>query len=67
MTTEPLRCSFCGKSQHDVLLLIAGSHLVGCLICEACTNECCKIVAGYLTDVHDFGARCSYKFLAEGA
>ena len=47
--------------------LIAGRYLDGCLICEACTNECCKIVTGYLTDVHDCGARCSYKFLAEGA
>lgn len=65
--TEPLHCSFCGKTQHDVLLLIAGGHLVGSLICEECTNECCKIVTDYLTDAHDRRARCNYKFLSEGA
>lgn len=65
--TEPLYCSFCGKSQHDVLLLIAGAHLVGCLICEECTRLCSNIVADHLIDAFGHMNRCDYKFLTGGA
>lgn len=36
-----LYCSFCGKSQHEVLKLIAGP---GVFICEECTDLCVAIV-----------------------
>ena len=37
----PLRCSFCGKSQHDVQKLIAGP---GVYICDECVGLCDEIL-----------------------
>jgi ClpX C4-type zinc finger len=40
---EPtLRCSFCGKSQHEVKALVAGP---GVAICEACVELCNGVIA----------------------
>ncbi len=39
---EALRCSFCGKSQHDVVRLVAGP---GVYICNECVDLCDQIIA----------------------
>ncbi len=39
-----LYCSFCGRSQHEVVLLIAGPHPM--FICDACVDQCMQLVAG---------------------
>lgn len=41
MAPEP-HCSFCGKSQADVLQIIAGP---GAFICNECVQMCVEIVA----------------------
>jgi len=38
---QPLRCSFCGKSQHDVRKLIAGP---GVYVCDACVEVCLDVI-----------------------
>jgi hypothetical protein len=38
---QPLRCSFCGKSQHDVRKLIAGP---GAYICDECVELCLDVI-----------------------
>jgi hypothetical protein len=38
---RPLRCSFCGKSQHDVRRLIAGP---GVYICDECVEVCLDVI-----------------------
>lgn len=38
----PLYCSFCGKSQHDVVVLIAGPTV---FICDECTDLCASLAA----------------------
>ena len=38
----PLRCSFCGKDQHQVEKLIAGP---GVYICDQCIALCAEILA----------------------
>src|SRR5499433_2073631 len=40
-TKKPLHCSFCGKSQHEVLKLIAGPTV---FICDECIELCMDIV-----------------------
>ena len=40
-TKKPLHCSFCGKSQHEVLKLIAGPTV---FICDECVELCMDIV-----------------------
>jgi hypothetical protein len=40
--SDPLYCSFCGKSQHEVRKLIAGPTV---FICDACVEVCRDIVA----------------------
>jgi len=41
---QPLHCSFCLKSQHEVAKLIAGP---GCIfICDGCVGLCDTILAG---------------------
>ena len=37
-----LYCSFCGKSQHEVLVLIAGPTV---FICDECTDLCSSLAA----------------------
>ncbi len=37
-----LYCSFCGKSQHEVLVLIAGPTV---FICDECTDLCASMTA----------------------
>lgn len=39
-----LHCSFCGKSQHQVKMLIAGPR--GVFICNECVGLCDTIIAG---------------------
>jgi ClpX C4-type zinc finger len=39
---EALRCSFCGKSQHKVVRLVAGP---GVYICNECVDLCNQIMA----------------------
>jgi len=36
-----LRCSFCGKSQHDVMKLIGGPKVY---ICDECVDVCLSII-----------------------
>lgn len=40
---QPLRCSFCGKSEHEVTYLIAGGAS-SVYICGACVEKCVDIV-----------------------
>jgi ATP-dependent Clp protease ATP-binding subunit ClpX len=40
-TKDPLYCSFCGKSQHDVRKLIAGSTTY---ICDECVELCMDLI-----------------------
>lgn len=40
---NPLRCSFCGKSQKEVKKLVAGP--AGVYICEECIGLCNDIIA----------------------
>ncbi|MGB9668289.1 MAG: ATP-dependent Clp protease ATP-binding subunit ClpX [bacterium] len=42
VSKEPLRCSFCGKSQNEVKKLIAGP---GVYICDQCVRICMDILA----------------------
>ena len=46
-TGEPLKCSFCGKSQKQVKKLIAGP---GVYICDECIDLCNEIIEEELTD-----------------
>ena len=39
---NPLYCSFCGKSQHEVRKLIAGPTV---FICDECVELCLDIIA----------------------
>ena len=41
---QTLHCSFCGKSQHQVKMLIAGPR--GVFICDECVGLCDTIIAG---------------------
>src|SRR5271166_5398326 len=41
---EPLHCSFCLRSQHEVKKLIAGPGFI--FICDACVALCDAIIAG---------------------
>jgi ATP-dependent Clp protease ATP-binding subunit ClpX len=42
--SETYYCSFCGKSQHQVLRLIAGPTV---FICDECVEVCRDIVGKY--------------------
>jgi ATP-dependent Clp protease ATP-binding subunit ClpX len=47
-TTPPImHCSFCGKSQHEVIKLIAGPSVY---ICNECIDLCGDIVKSELTE-----------------
>ena len=53
-----LRCSFCGKTQHQVRKLIAGPKVH---ICDECVEICVGIVAPERTDPTDRSlVRCSF-------
>ena len=39
--TDALKCSFCGKTQHQVFKLVAGP---GVYICDQCIDLCNQIV-----------------------
>jgi len=45
-----LYCSFCGKNNHEVLLLIAGPTV---FICDECIDLCTEIVAAKRKIVRD--------------
>ena len=49
-SNEPLRCSFCGKSQDEVKKLVAGR---GVYICDECIEVCINIVADELNEMED--------------
>ncbi|MDN6568986.1 MAG: ATP-dependent Clp protease ATP-binding subunit ClpX, partial [Tetragenococcus halophilus] len=36
-TNQPVRCSFCGKTQEEVRKIVAGP---GVYICDECINLC---------------------------
>ena len=40
-SSDPLYCSFCGKSQHEVKKLIAGPTV---FICDECVDLCVDII-----------------------
>jgi hypothetical protein len=40
---KTLHCSFCGKSQHKVKMLVAGPAV---FICDACIGLCQQIISG---------------------
>ena len=46
-----LKCSFCGKSESEVKMLLSGP---GVFICDECVKQCQQIVAGDF-DAKDFG------------
>ena len=46
---ETLRCSFCGKTQHEVLKLIAGPG--GICICDECVDICATVMSEEGRDV----------------
>jgi ATP-dependent Clp protease ATP-binding subunit ClpX len=37
-----LACSFCGRSEHQVVNLVAGAHAY---ICDDCVDTCSAVVA----------------------
>ena len=37
-----LACSFCGRSEHEVINLVAGPRVY---ICDACVDMCSAIIA----------------------
>ena len=45
---EPLHCSFCGKSQHDVKKLIAGPSV---FVCNECVDLCNDIIREELQEL----------------
>ncbi|WP_026535648.1 ATP-dependent Clp protease ATP-binding subunit ClpX [Arthrobacter sp. H14] len=51
-STELLKCSFCGKSQKQVIKLIAGP---GVYICDECIELCNEIIEEELAEVADVG------------
>jgi len=58
---EPLKCSFCNKTQHEVRKLIAGS---GVYICDECVELCCEILDEEFKGNHNHGALkhiCNHK------
>ena len=55
---NPVYCSFCGKSQHEVLQLIAGPGFV--YICNEYVALCTKVLSEGMASY-----RCEYKFLCE--
>lgn len=47
--TELLHCSFCGKSQDEVTIIIAGSPTVTqAYICNKCVAICNNIIAEWM-------------------
>lgn len=50
--TNMLRCSFCGKAEADVKMLLSGP---GVFICDECVKQCQQILAGDF-DAKDYGA-----------
>ena len=38
---KTLRCSFCGKTEHEVRKLVAGPHV---FICDACVAICVDVL-----------------------
>ena len=49
-SSEPLKCSFCGKSQKQVIKLIAGP---GVYICDECIELCTEIIEEEKLDTID--------------
>ncbi len=49
---DNIRCSFCGKSQDEVLRLISGHNVY---ICDECINVCSEVISDELFfDKHEF-------------
>ena len=53
---KSLRCSFCGKNQHDVRRLIAGPSV---FICDECVDLCNDIICEETHDAEDGGSSFS--------
>lgn len=45
---EPLHCSFCGKSQDEVTIIIAGYLTTQAYICDRCVAICNNIIAEWV-------------------
>jgi len=58
-----LSCSFCGKSQREVMKLIAGPTVY---ICDECIELCNEIIAGEY-DLNDAGLTASREEVEETA
>ena len=51
MTNEAekeLRCSFCGKDQDEVTIIIAGHLNIQAYICNKCVAVCNNLIAGWV-------------------
>ena len=48
-SSQALKCSFCGKSQKQVIKLIAGP---GVYICDECIELCVEIIEEELSLIH---------------
>ncbi len=51
-TPNVLRCSFCGKAESEVKMLLSGP---GVFICDECVKQCQQVLAGDF-DAKDYGA-----------
>ena len=47
-TRNTLYCSFCGKSQHEVFVLLSGPTV---FICDECVALCCEHVVNRRCDL----------------
>ncbi len=50
---KQLKCSFCGKSQEEVMRLIAGPDV---FICNECVDLCCDIISSEYEEVESFAS-----------
>ena len=48
---KQLKCSFCGKTQEEVMRLIAGPDV---FICNECVDLCCDIISSEYEEVESF-------------
>ena len=58
-STDPLKCSFCGKSQKQVIKLIAGP---GVYICDECIELCVEIIEEEKVETLKLKARHIYLY-----
>ncbi len=46
-TNNPVRCSFCGRAEHEVLFLIPSPVNRGTFICSDCVDACSELLGDY--------------------